>query len=161
MKLGAAAQATSRTFLAEKRHVIVGLGPAGRVAAWPTSFFAMMATVESEPSACASRARCAAVSTSSGLVNRPVPATMKPRGTVMASSISSTATSISPSPCHDEAARHGDGEIDVAVLEIELALAEVLLAVPAAHVVVDGHARVPLRDLVQPALRELLAAHAI
>ena len=46
------------------------------------------------------------------------------------------------------AARHGDGEVDVAVLEVELALAEVLLGVPAADVVIDCHTGEPLRDLV-------------
>src|SRR6266508_3645556 len=65
------------------------------------------------------------------------------------------------STCNDEPTRHGDREVDVAVLEIELALAEVLLRVPAAHVVVDGEARIPLRDLVQPSLGELLASHAV
>ena len=52
---------------------------------------------------------------------------------------------------------HGDGVVDVAVLEIELSLPEVLVGVPAAHVVVDGHARIPLRDLVQRAV----ATHAV
>src|SRR5205809_7770016 len=64
-------------------------------------------------------------------------------------------------PCYDEPTWHGDRKVDVAVLEIELALAEVLLGVPAAHVVVDGEARIPLRDLVQPSLGELLASHAV
>src|SRR6266508_2672421 len=63
--------------------------------------------------------------------------------------------------CYDEPTWHGDRKIDVAVLEIELALAEVLLRVPAAHVVVDGEARIPLRDLVQPSFGELLASHAV
>ena len=61
----------------------------------------------------------------------------------------------------DEAARDGNGEIDVAILEIELTLAEILLGVPAAHVVVDGEPRIPLRDLVQPAFRKPFAPHAI
>ena len=63
--------------------------------------------------------------------------------------------------CDDEAARYGDRKVDVAVLEIELALAEVLLGVPAAHVVVNGDARIPLRDLVQPSFGELFASHAV
>ena len=61
----------------------------------------------------------------------------------------------------DEATRHGDRKVDVAVLEIELSLAEVLLGIPAAHVVVDGETRIPLRDFVQPTLGELLAPHAV
>ena len=55
------------------------------------------------------------------------------------------------------AGRRGDAVVDVAVLEVELALAEVRIGVPAADVVVDGHARVPLRDLVERAV----APHAI
>src|SRR5258706_5079525 len=66
-----------------------------------------------------------------------------------------------PGAGDNEAARYGDRKVDVAILEIELALAEVLLAVPAAHVVVDGEARIPLRDLVQPSFGELLASHAV
>ena len=50
-----------------------------------------------------------------------------------------------------------DTVVDVAVLEIELALPEVRIGVPATDVVVHRHARVPLRDLVQRAV----AAHAI
>ena len=61
----------------------------------------------------------------------------------------------------DESARHRDREIDVAVFQVELALAEVLFRVPAAHIVVDGEARIPLGDLVEPALGELLAPHPI
>ena len=61
----------------------------------------------------------------------------------------------------DEAARHGQREIDVAVLEVELALTEVLLGVPAPHVVVDREPRVPLGDLVQPPRGEVLPAHAV
>src|SRR2546426_2652812 len=55
MKLAAAAQATSRTFLAVKRHVRVGLAPAGRVNGWPTSVFAMIGTVVSDFAACTRR----------------------------------------------------------------------------------------------------------
>src|SRR2546428_13868400 len=60
MKLGAAAQATSRTFFALNRQVRVGLAPGerGRVNDWPTSDFAMMGTVVSDFSAVARRARC-------------------------------------------------------------------------------------------------------
>ena len=50
------------------------------------------------------------------------------------------------------AGRRGDGVVEVAVLEIELALAEVRIGVPAADVVVDRHARIPLRDLVERAV---------
>src|SRR6266478_4212137 len=42
-----------------------------------------------------------------------------------------------------------------------VALAEVLLGVPAAHVVVHRNPRVPLRDLIQPAAGELFPAHAV
>jgi len=86
MKFAAAAQATSRTFFAVKRHVSVGLAPAGRVAACPTSALATMATVVSDRTARARRARSVAVSTSSGFPSVPVAATRKPRGTVMATS---------------------------------------------------------------------------
>src|SRR4029078_5467472 len=41
--------------------------------------------------------------------------------------------------------------------EVELALPEVWLCVPSAHVVVDGHARIPLSDLVQRAV----ASHTV
>src|SRR5207249_3219948 len=61
----------------------------------------------------------------------------------------------------DEAARHRDRDVEIAVLEVELALTEVLFGVPPAHVVVHREPRVPLRDLVQPATRELLAAHPV
>src|SRR5207245_9115114 len=59
MKLGAAAQAKSRTFFALNRHVRVGLRPEdrGRVKDWPTSAFAMMGTVVSDLSAVARRDR--------------------------------------------------------------------------------------------------------
>ena len=87
MKLGAAAHATSRTLCAEKRQVSVAVLPTGRIDACPTSLLAMMATVESERSARASRERSDAVRTSTGLVSRPVPATMNPRGTVIAKSM--------------------------------------------------------------------------
>src|SRR5439155_15634898 len=56
---------------------------------------------------------------------------------------------------HHEALRHGDRHVEIAVLEVELALAEVRLGVPAAHVVVYRYPRVPLRDLIQPAAGEL------
>ncbi len=88
MKLGAAAHATSRTFFAANRQVRVAAAPAGRVEGVPTSFVAMIATVASERWARASRARCADVSTSSGFCSVPVPATMNPRGTVIAKSMS-------------------------------------------------------------------------
>ena len=86
MKVAAAAQATSRTCFAVKRHVNVGLAPEGRVDACPTSAFATMATVVSDRIARARRARSAAVSTSTGFSSVPVAATRKPRGTVMATS---------------------------------------------------------------------------
>src|SRR5207244_13511858 len=45
----------------------------------------------------------------------------------------------------------------ISVLEIELALSQIWLCVPAPQVVVDADARIPLRDLVE----RLVAAHAI
>src|SRR3989442_5432343 len=93
MKLAAAAQATSRTFLAVKRHVRVGLAPAGRVNGWPTSVFAMIGTVVSDFAACTRRARWVAVSTSSGFASVPVAATTKLRGTVIANPRSEEHTS--------------------------------------------------------------------
>src|SRR3989475_12919154 len=62
---------------------------------------------------------------------------------------------------NDEAPRHGDGHVEIAVLEEELALAEVLLGVPTAHVVAHRDPRVPLRHLVQPATGALLTPHAV
>src|SRR2546422_8093277 len=61
MKLAAAAQATSRTFLAAKCQVSVGLGPAGREDGCPTSAFVMIATVVSDRTAWERRARWPAV----------------------------------------------------------------------------------------------------
>src|SRR2546430_16124368 len=95
MKLGAAAQATSRTFFALNRQVRVGLVPAGarggrrergRVNDWPTSAFAMIGTVVSDLRAVARRARWVGVSTSSGFRSVPVAATTKLAGTVRATS---------------------------------------------------------------------------
>ena len=83
MKLAAAAQATSRTFLAVKCQVSVGRGPAGRLNGCPTSVFGMMATVVSDRAARASRARWFTVSTSTALVSVPVEATTKLLGTVI------------------------------------------------------------------------------
>jgi hypothetical protein len=45
-----------------------------------------------------------------------------------------------------------DAEVDVAVLQVELALPEIGIRIPSADVVVDGHAWIPLRDLVQRAV---------
>ena len=45
--------------------------------------------------------------------------------------------------------RHGEGDVEAAVLEIELAGADIRLVIPPFHVIVDGEARVPLRDLVE------------
>src|SRR2546425_12723703 len=81
MKLGAAAQATSRTFFALKCQVSVGLAPRGRVDGCATSVFAMIGVVLSDRSARASRVRSAVVSTSTGLSSVPVATTTKLRGT--------------------------------------------------------------------------------
>src|SRR5437879_3873254 len=75
MKLGAAAQATSRTFLALKCQVRVGPRPRGRVEGCPTSVFAMIGTVLSDRSACARRARSAVVRTSTAFKSVPVATT--------------------------------------------------------------------------------------
>ena len=50
---------------------------------------------------------------------------------------------------HDVAGRNGDGQLEIAVLEIELALAEIRLGVPPAQVVVDAYSRIPLCELEQ------------
>ena len=86
MKLGAAAQATSRTFFALKRQVNVRLLPGGRVNGCPTSVFAMMGVVLSDRSARARRVRWVVVSTSTGLSSVPVATTTKLRGTVISKS---------------------------------------------------------------------------
>ena len=123
MKLGAAAQATSRTLFAEKRQVSVApLGDDGhrRIGAQRSR----------ESLALGCRQHLERIREPSG-------------------------------PGDDESPRDRDREIDVAVLEVELALAEVLFRIPAAHVVVDCEARIPLGDLIQPPLCELFASHAI
>ena len=66
-----------------------------------------------------------------------------------------------PGPGDDVVARHGDREVDVAILEVELALTKVLFGVPAADVVIHRQAGEPLRDLVQPAAPVLTATHAV
>ena len=58
---------------------------------------------------------------------------------------------------HDVSSRHGHAECKVAVVQIELALSEIRLGVPAAHVVVHRHTRIPLRNLVELAV----ASHAV
>src|SRR5262245_25309454 len=80
------AQATSRTFLAVKRQVSVGLAPAGRVDAWPASLRAMIATVLSDLAAWVRRVRWLGVRTSTGLTNVPVATMTKLRGTVSSTS---------------------------------------------------------------------------
>jgi hypothetical protein len=59
----------------------------------------------------------------------------------------------------DHVGRHGQAHVETAVLEVELALAEVLLRVPAPHVVVDRHARIPLRHLVDRRPVDVFHAH--
>src|SRR3989442_3586988 len=88
MKLGAAAQATSRTFFALNRQVRVGLAPGerGRVNDRPTSDFAMMGTVVSDFSAVARRARCVGVRTSARFRRVAVAAATKLPGTARATS---------------------------------------------------------------------------
>src|SRR3989449_11541492 len=100
MKLGAAAQATSRTFFALNRQVRVGLAPGerGRVNDRPTSDFAMMGTVVSDFSAVARRARCVGASTSAGVRRGAVAATTKLAGTVEATSETPYSRYESPAP---------------------------------------------------------------
>src|SRR2546428_13102179 len=87
MKLGAAAQAKSRTFFALNRHVRVGVGLApedrgrGRVTGWPTSVFATMGTVVSDLSAVARRAGRGGGGTATGVPRGPRAAATKPAGT--------------------------------------------------------------------------------
>src|SRR5450830_1915105 len=57
---------------------------------------------------------------------------------------------------HDVVVRHGDADVEVAELEVELTAAEELVVLPAVYVVIHGGARVPLRVLVLPAVLELL-----
>ena len=101
----------------------------------PTSSGAMMWTMVSECRAAASRSRSA-------------------RGEHLGGVLQHAGAS------HGVAGRRRDGEVDVAVLQVELAVAQVLRGVPAGDVVVHGHARIPLGDLVQPALGEVLASGA-
>ena len=56
----------------------------------------------------------------------------------------------------DVVRRYGQRYVETAVLEVELSSADVGLVVPAAHVVVDRHARIPLSELVERAV----ATHA-
>ena len=62
---------------------------------------------------------------------------------------------------HDHVGRHREAHVEAAVLEVELALAVVLLGVPAADVVVDREAGIPLRHLVGDAAVDLLDAHPV
>ena len=57
----------------------------------------------------------------------------------------------------DVAGRERDRQVVVAEVEVELALPEVGLDVPAAHVIVDGDAGIPLRNLVE----RTVAAHPV
>ena len=57
--------------------------------------------------------------------------------------------------------RDGDGEVVVAVFEVELALPEVGERVPPVHVVEHDHARVPLRDLVDGPALDIEPAHPV
>ena len=50
---------------------------------------------------------------------------------------------------HHKPGRHGQTHIEVAILEVELSRAEKGERIPAVYVVVDGHARIPLAQLVE------------
>ncbi len=56
-----------------------------------------------------------------------------------------------PATGDDHVGRHGDGVVEVAVLEIEL-LYEVRQRVPPVHIVIYRHARIPLCDVVDIAV---------
>ena len=62
---------------------------------------------------------------------------------------------------HQEPRRERERDIEVAVLEIELAGADVRQGVPAVHVVVHDQAGIPLADLVQPRADPSHAAAAV
>ena len=130
-KSGAAAHATSRTCSARNRHVLVPATRA-RFARGRASSAVMICTTVGGCAARSSRSICDG---------------RQHFGAVLEHAASRD----------DVAGGNRDGVVDVAVLEIELALAEIRIGVPAAHVVVDGHARIPLRDLVERAV----AAHAV
>ncbi len=59
-----------------------------------------------------------------------------------------------PGAGDDHVGRHGDPVIEIAIVEVEF-LREIGKRVPAAHIVIDGHARIPLGDAedVLPVLR--------
>ena len=90
----------------------------------PTSSAPTIVITSSDSSTCVSRSRAVGVSTSCGFCSTPVPLTIQPPGTSM---------------LHVEAAE----------VVVELRRAEIELRVPAAQVVVDGDARIPLRRLEQ------------
>ena len=50
--------------------------------------------------------------------------------------------------CDEKPSREGERHIKVAVFEVELAGANVGQGIPAVHIVVDDHTRIPLADLV-------------
>src|SRR6266850_3141867 len=56
-----------------------------------------------------------------------------------------------PAPCDEQVRRHGNVVIEVAVLQIEL-LTEIRKRIPATQVVVNGHAWIPLCDVVDLAV---------
>ena len=58
---------------------------------------------------------------------------------------------------HDVVVRHREAHVVVAEVEVELALPQELVGLPAVHVIVDGGAGVPLRHLVEPSVLHLLA----
>ena len=62
---------------------------------------------------------------------------------------------------HDHLAGHGDVDVEGAVLQVVLALAQVGQRVPAVDVVVDVHSGVPLRELVDGALLDVEDAVAV
>ncbi len=56
---------------------------------------------------------------------------------------------------------YGNGVLDVAVLEVKLAGTQVREGIPALDVVIDAHARVPLRDFVNHAVLGFQRPHAV
>ena len=61
---------------------------------------------------------------------------------------------------HDVVPRHRDAHVVVAELQVELAAAHELVGLPPVHVVVDAHAREPLRVLVEPPVVDQLLGAA-
>ncbi len=62
---------------------------------------------------------------------------------------------------HQHVRRHRETHVEAAVLQVELAVAQILLGVPAAHIVVHGEPRIPLGDLEDRGTVHGLDAHPV